>query len=343
MKVVAIILLGLLPVRVIAQEEQTQDTLRNLFVQRFPDKFFVWPVLKQRNLFFDISPKNERTKVLNYRPNNSFGLGFGVYLFEVVAEVTMAVPLNEKSRTTYGNSDVRDLQINFLGKNWGGDVYHQNYAGFYVADPNNLVTTDDEYAKRPDIDMLNTGINGIYIINHEKFSLRSAYNYSERQLKSGGSMIVTGTLNRMRLRADSSIVGARYNVLFPDGSAFNEMRYTTFSLAPGYTHSFVYRSFFLNASLAMGPAHHWVYYKSGERESYDITINTYADIRVALGYNSQRLFAGMSYVTQSRDIRFDDIRFTSNSSVFKILVGYRFREIGILKKRAIDLVPLTTN
>lgn len=318
-----------------------QDSVRSSYVQRFPDKFFVWPVIKQRNLFFDVSQRSDRTNVLNYRPNNSFGVGLGFYLFEVAFEVTTSIPLNEKSRMTYGESDVRDLQINFLARKFGGDVFRQNYSGFYVADPNQLVSTDDEFARRPDIEMTNTGINWIYIFNHEKFSLRSAYNYSERQLKTGGSFVITGTLNTLRLRADSTILGTRYRDFFPLSGSFDQMHYTTLGLAPGYTFSLVYRSFFLNSSLAVGPAHHWIYFKpAGEPEQFDLAINTYADIRLALGYNSERFFAGISYVTQSRDIRFDDIRFTSNSSVFRILVGFRFREVGILKKRAVDLVPL---
>lgn len=322
------------------RSQNEKDSVRSNYVQRFPDKFFIWPVIKQRNLFFDVSQRSNRTNVLNYRPNNSFGVGLGFYLFEVAFEVTTSIPLNEKSRITYGESDVRDLQINFLAKSFGGDVFRQNYSGFYVADPNQLVSTDKEFAKRPDIEMTNTGVNGIYIFNHEKFSLRSAYNYSERQLKTGGSFVVTGTLNTLRLRADSTILGSRYRDFFPSGSSFDQMHYTTLGLAPGYTFSLVYGSFFLNTSLAIGPAHHWIYYKpAGEREQFDITINTYTDVRMALGYNSQRFFAGMTYITQSRDIRFDDIRFTSNSSVFKILVGYRFREFGILKRRAIELVP----
>lgn len=335
----ALVVYVLFSTNLLAQDDK--DSIRSNYVQRFPDKFFVWPVIKQRSLFFDISQRSDRSKVLNYRPNNSFGMGLGFYLFEVAFEVTTSIPLDEKSRVTYGESDARDLQINFLGRNFGGDVYRQNYAGFYVADPNKLISTDEEFARRPDIEMSNTGINGIYIFNHEKFSLRSAYNYSERQLKTGGSFVVTGTLNTLRLRADSTILGSRYRSFFPLGGSFDQMHYTTFGLAPGYTFSLVYRSFFLNTSLAIGPAHHWIYYKpAGEREQFDITINTYADIRMALGYNSQRCFAGMTYVVQSRDIRFDDIRFTSSSSVFRILAGYRFREVGILKKRAVDLVPL---
>lgn len=333
------VIFGFLSLNVLAQA--SQDSIRGEYVQRFPDKFFIWPVVKQRSLFFDVSQRNDRAKVLNYRPNNSFGIGLGFYLFEVAVEVTTAIPLDEKSRTTYGESDVRDLQINFLGKEFGGDVYNQNYSGFYMADPNKLVVTDEEFAKRKDIELVNTGINGIYIINNQKFSLRSAYNYAERQLKSKGSFVITGTLNHLRLQADSSILGSRYRDLFPAEGSFSQMRYTTLSFAPGYSYSLVYRSFFLNSSLAIGPAHHWIYYKpAGAPEKFDITINTFADIRLALGYNSERFFGGLSYVTQTRDIRFDTIHFTSNSSVFKILFGYRFREFGILKKRAVDLVPL---
>lgn len=323
------------------QAQESQDSVRSKYVQRFPDKFFVWPVIKQRSLFFDISQRSDNSKVLNYRPNNSFGIGLGFYLFEIAFEVTTAIPLNEKNRATYGDSDVSDLQANLLAKNFAATIFRQDYTGFYVADPNRLIATDEEFAKRPDIEMINTGINGIYIFNHEKFSLRSAYNYSERQLKSGGSFVITGTLNNVRLKADSTILGSRYRNFFPSGGSFNQMGYTTVGLAPGYTFSLVYRSFFLNTTLAVGPAHHWIKYKPiGEREQFDISVNTYADVRIALGYNSQRFFAGMSYVSQSRDIRFDDIRITSNSSVFRILMGYRFREVGILKKRAVDFVPL---
>jgi len=339
MRIACIVLFGLVSSSLLAQVKQ--DSVRSKYVQRFPDKFFVWPVIKQRNLSFDVSQRTDNSRVLNYRPNNSFGIGLGFYLFEIAFEVITAIPLNEKNRATYGDSDVSDLQVNLLAKNFAATLFRQDYSGFYVTDPNQLVPTDEEFIKRPDIEMINTGLTGIYIFNNRKFSLRSAYNYSERQLKSGGSFVITGTLNHVQLQSDSTILGSGYNSFFPSGGSFNQMRYSTFGLAPGYTFSLVYRSFFLNTSLAIGPAHHWISYKPvGEREQFDISVNTYADVRVALGYNSQRFFAGMSYVSQSRDISFDDIRVTSNSSVFRILAGYRFREVGILKKRAVDFVPL---
>jgi Domain of unknown function (DUF4421) len=102
----------------------------------------------------------------------------------------------------------------------------------------------------------------------------------------------------------------------------------------------VHRSFFLNGALSIGPAHNWILYSQpGGKENYDIAINTYSDIRVAIGYNGDRIFGGMSLVTQSRYIRFDDIRFANTNTFVKLMIGYRFTEVGVLKKRAKDYIP----
>jgi len=315
--------------------QHASDSVRSEYIQKFPDKFFIWPHFKKRSLSFDIREGNNEK--INYKPNNSFSLGFGVYLFEIAVEISFAMPINDKSQSAYGSTDAREFHANFLGNNWGVDVFRQKYSGFYFADPSRPVS--GIVIKRPDIDLTNTGLNGIYAFNKGNFSLRSAYNYSERQVKSAGSVIITGNLNTLRLSADSVILTRQY-----DPQATNAdlllMRYTTLSIAGGYTYTLVYRSFFLNGALSLGPAHNWIAYsRPGGRENYDVAVNTYSDIRFALGYNSDRIFGGMSLVTQSRYIRFDDIRFANTNTFVKLMIGYRFNESGVLKKRAKDYIP----
>jgi hypothetical protein len=330
-----IVLLLLLIVTQATFGQHAQDSVRSIYIQRFPDHFFIWPLFKKRSLSFDI--RNGDNEKINYKPNNSFSLGLGVYLFEVSAEISFAVPIGEKSQNTFGSTDAREFHINFLGKNWGVDVFRQRYDGFYFTDP--AGSSPDVIIKRPDIELTNTGINGIYAFNKEKFSLKSAYNYSERQLKSGGSFIVTGNLNTFRLLADSVILTKQSTPQSTDSDLLL-MRYTTISVAAGYTYTLVYRSFFLNGAFSLGPAHNWILYsRPGGEENYDIAVNTYTDIRVSVGYNSDRFFGGMSLVTQSRNIRFDDIQFANTNTFAKLLIGYRFNEVGILKKRAKDYIP----
>ncbi len=316
------------------------DSLRDKYIQSFPDKFFLWPVLKKRQQSFEVDNREDQIGKLNYRPNSSFNAGVGMYLFEVGIELTFAVPIDERSSNTYGASDVRDLQANFLGKNWGVDLYTQKYSGFYVPNLNQGASSPDAFIKRSDVELRNTGMNVLHSFNKEKFSLKAAYNYSERQLKSAGSFIITGTLNTFQLQADSTVLPSVSSPFTTATPTFRHFRYTALSVAPGYTYSLIYKSFFLNGVVSLGPAHYWLMYTGKDgNEQYDISINTFADVRVALGYNGERIFGGMSFITQSRNIYFDEIQFANGSYTFKLMVGYRFREVGILKKRAKDYIP----
>ncbi len=86
--------------------------------------------------------------------------------------------------------------------------------------------------------------------------------------------------------------------------------------------------------------HNWILYsRPGENDRYDAAVNTFNDIRVAIGYNSDRFFGGMSLVAQSRSIRFENVKFSNTNTIAKLLIGYRFREVGLLKKRAKDYIP----
>jgi hypothetical protein len=330
-------LIGFLFLSAALSAQDKVDSLRTFYIQEFPDKFSVWPVLKYRTLTFDVSKKNDHYSVL-FKPNNNASIGFGFYLFEVVFELTFAIPINERQQHIFGESDVRDLQMNILTKSWGIDLYRQRYSGFY---------RDDERLKGPingpsraDIDSRNFGVSGFYAFNHRKFSLRSSYNYAERQLRSKGSFIIYGTINSFRTQADSSLLTQAARNHIGAGADVEDLTCTTLSVAPGYSYNFVTNKFFLNGTLTLGPAHHWVYYKyeNGE-EHYDVSFNATTTLRLALGYNNNRFFGGLGLVIQSRAVTFENVRFENASSTFKILIGCRFQEKGILKKRAWEFLP----
>jgi hypothetical protein len=307
----------------------------------FRDHFFVWPVIKQKSLSFEIQNTLDKKEKLTYKPNNAYTLGFGAYLFELGLELTFAVPINEKNQTRYGSSSSRDFQLNVLGKEWGGELFYQHYNHFYVDDPNSPVPPDQPLPQRSDIDTRNLGISSIYIFNDTKFSFKSAFNYAERQLKSSGSFLLMGNINSFKVTADSSIIDAQ--ILTHQGlqADFKELKHTTFSIAPGYAYNLIYKDFFLNATLFLGPAHNWIYYEREDGSSKnDTNINLFSAFRVGIGYNSEKLFAGLNFISQARNVEFEGIRFTNSSSTFRLLVGYRFKEFGILKKSVRDLPPL---
>jgi hypothetical protein len=318
--------------------QNSSDSIRSRYIERFPNYFFLWPVIKQRSTSFDV--KNQTTgQRLTYKPNGDYGLGFGMYIFEMGFELTFSVAPKPSSQAIYGHSKVSDLQLNVLGKGFGLDLFTQHYSGFYRTDSNNPVPPGMPYPDRPDISVWNTGINGIYIFNKNKYSLRAAYNFSERQLKSGGSFILSGTVNTFSLRADSAVYGGNYLPAFGTTGDFQKLDYTTLSVAPGYAHTLVAGNFFINGSLSIGPANHWITYQSSTGTKSESKLNSFADFRLAFGYNSDRFFTGMSFILQARNIKYEQLEFTSSNSTFKMVIGYRFKEIGILKWRVWDLLP----
>jgi hypothetical protein len=295
-------------------------------------------LLKQRRLDFEITDLPEKSRRLIYKSNSPFALGLGAYLFEVGLELTFAIPLDERSKEIYGPSDARDIQLNVFTKKWGLDVYRQKYSGFYIDDPSIEIPDNSPYPQRADVRSSNTGVTWSYIFNHKKFSLRSSYNFAERQIKSAGSVILFTTVAGFKTRGDSAIVGDVYRDYYGLDARIQQIKSTTFSIVPGYTYNLIYKGFFLTGTLAIGPSHNWLSYTSEDGDSKDdIEFRAFFVARVAIGYSNDRFFTGLSFGSQGGSLKFDTIQLTNSSGTFKLLVGYRFGETGFLKKRLVDL------
>lgn len=284
--------------------------------------------------------KDDNRNAVAFKPNNASTLGLGFYLFEIVMEVTFAIPMGEQKKEIYGETKARDLQINLLARSWGVDLYHQKYSGFYKDDSRYPIPPGTPYPQRPDIDTKNFGISGFYAFNHRKFSLRSSYNFADRQLRSKGSFILYGTLNSFKANADSALLSDPVQSDFGNGADTKDIQCTTLGIAPGYSFNVVLKKFFINATATVGPAHDWIYFQTESKEEhYDLSFNTTYSLRLAAGFNSGRFFGGIGTVLQGRSMKYEDIRFENSSTTTRVLIGYRFRERGSLKKHIWDFIP----
>lgn len=320
-------------------KQSKYDSTRSVYIQSFPDHFFLWPVLKQRSLEFRLQDVPDGDSRLVYRPNRPYSLGAGVYMFELVLELTGSLPVSDHSEAIYGESRARDLQLNVFGKKWGVDLYRQKYEGFYLDDPRTRHPPNTPYPQRSDIYTRNLYGTVSYTFNHQKFSLRSAYNYTERQLKSSGSFLLFGTISGFKTRGDSALMGPDYVSRFGADASIMEIRSTHVGIAPAYSYSLIHRKgFFINALLALGPANNWIRYETeGGDQLNDIRFTTFYVARIAMGYNGDKFFAGLSYSGQSATARFESIRLQSSTGTLKVLFGIRLREFGILKRRVAEI------
>jgi len=81
---------------------------------------------------------------------------------------------------------------------------------------------------------------------------------------------------------------------------------------------------------------------SGLRKSA-VQLNVFTDLRLSFGYNGVRVFSGITYNQQSRNINYEGLRFTSSNNVIKFAIGYRFRAVGILRKTVGDFLRPKTS
>src|SRR5690606_18116756 len=136
----------------------------------------------------------------------------------------------------------------------------------------------------------------------------------------------------------SAVLDSTYFEQVGEGASCNRLRYTRFSVAPGSAYNSVLRNFFLSLAVRVGPGPNWVNYtRDGPRAPYARSIKTSSSAGAGLGYSGKRFFGGLNFVRQSRNVGFDDIRSTNSSGTFRFLLGYRFRESGILKKSVWDI------
>ncbi|MCC8174401.1 MAG: DUF4421 domain-containing protein [Odoribacter sp.] len=117
-------------------------------------------------------------------------------------------------------------------------LYGHNYKGYFT----NNKDKNTQNRTRYDMRIAKFGLIGQYFFNNNRFSPRAAFNQSERQKKSAGSLIVGGGFYITRISADSIEI-------------INEStRKTNFHIAPsvGYAYSFIFkRNFHITASLSL--------------------------------------------------------------------------------------------
>lgn len=320
-------------------EATDRDSLRSQYIHSYSDYFFLGPLIEKDNLDFELISTEDNQKRYAFKTNIAYSLGVNLNLFDVNLRVSFSTSLATQSKSLYGSSDVKDIQLTAITRRWFADGFYQEFGGFYIDSSNADIPSGQPYPQRADIITSNYGVSFAYIFNHQKFSLKAPYIFGERQKVSKGSFLLNYVLSSFAMKADSALITQNQRSGWGSGSDVTQLRFTSLGIGPGYSHTFVMNKFFLNLTLVVGPAHYWIQYKEeSDVVHQDIRIDGYSVGRVGLGYNGDRFFAGLSVNTQSRNIRFEEVTLQNGMATFRLVTGYRFREAGFLKRRAVELI-----
>lgn len=223
------------------------------------------------------------------RTNNPISLGVGVSWKNMGLSFSNAFGfLRDKNK---GKTESLEFQYHGYTSKLTYDIFLQHHQGFYEDhDLKNRI-----YNIYPDIQLNMHGGSMHYVWNNKHFSYKAAFNQSERQLKSSGSLLTGVSLYYSRVRSDSTII-------------FEKMQKNhenlQFGISAGYIYTWVIdRQWSMTGALTLGASignNHLSKFFKNKMEIYPS-----GNGRFAVGYNNKDWFVGTSFLYNRTYLFFD--------------------------------------
>jgi hypothetical protein len=277
----------------------------------------------------------DKWKGLRYNTNRRIILGLGANYSIFGLNIGFNLPFNRKDEDKYGQSDYLDLQSHIYARKFNVDLYLQFYEGFYIANPTKILNewpSNDTFPKRPDINTFSIGFNFQYIFNYRKYSYKAAFVQNEWQKKSAGSFTAGMEAFYIISQGDSSMIPSD---VYPEdifyGLKYRRSDILNIGVHGGYYYTLVIsRHVFISAGLSVGPSigYSWLDRDDDQKlQTSGINLNLNGLARAAMGYNSERIYVGVSFLHQLllNQLPVKEIWSQFNTGNFRINVVYRFR------------------
>lgn len=308
-------------------------------IKTYDDHILVRTGITNRSLNFNLSPREDGlTKYLErlwYRPNVSSTLGLGVrfkglgisYAFKIMDD-PLVDELTNKSKYT-------DLRINSLGRKVGYDINYQDYQGFFRSNfdingldnlfnsVKNLASQDSVFTK-DDLRIRSYSASMYYVFHPNDFSYRSAFIFDERQLISGGSFLVNGSINLTKISTDSSIVPSNIEIAFHPSALYSDANFYTLAIAPGYAYNFIYKEKFY-ASLGVSAMAGLAFFEGKKDNSNSSFLRPSLNgvARFSLGYHGPIWITGASLTGDFKAVNLPSAQFRTSVLELSFFVAYR--------------------
>jgi hypothetical protein len=268
--------------------------------------------------------------VMNYNSNAPAvnGLDFAYDKLSLSFSYQTVTPVNSVAE---GNSSSGGFGLSFGGDKWQLESTVRFYNWFYDKNTANYDTAfkpGKPYYQVPSMSVSNFKLKFMYFPNHRKYSYDAAYACNERQIKSAGSMVITGNIYYNYLQTDTSIIPYYVRSYYSSNSDINGLSTTALSIGVGVTGTLViYKRFFLNAIFVLGPELQYDQYSHyfSDTKSSGGYVNWSGDFRLAFGFNGRNFFYIFNSVNDFSDYKNGPVSITGNFNSVSFTIGYRFK------------------
>ena len=303
-----------------------QSKYDSSYVVSYKKRLLLRAYVAERKLAFSFFPVGNSNLVFRLHPNIRTTMGIGFNYRRISYSFSVPIRPAAASEEKYGRSKYSDMQINYYGGKWCGDLYYQRYQGYYINNPRYVFNGWDEkqYPLRQDVSAFHAGVNGYIVFNHRRFSLKAAFNQTQKQLRSAGSPLFMASVSVLRLHNDSSLIPVRTTLPVADKYTFENGRFYTLSVLPGYAYHYVRGNFFISSTALIGGGMQLQHYQLNGREKEQLRSEVKAVLRMVVGYSTRHLFTGVHGILDMQTAPVHNIRLISVITNARWTVGYRF-------------------
>ncbi len=270
-------------------------------------------------------------KSLEYSINSKTNFGVGFSYKGIGLEFLFSPRGLNNDNAKYGKSQQFSISSSANTRRFIYDVYLRSNQGFHTTTgtpiPNDT-TGALAYYYRPDIVNINIGTEIVYLFNNKHFSSSAPYNFTQRQKKSAGTMLLGSFFSLYSINADSVIIPDSLKDRFKPEVQFKNAGSITLGLSFGYTYTFIFGKYwFFNIYTLPGFALQQYYSTNADNQQTksNAAIGLAMQSRIAFGYNRTRYFFGFSVMGNNYTINNDKkSSLNYNFGIARLYYGYRF-------------------
>jgi hypothetical protein len=246
-----------------------------------------------------------------------FGLSIGVNTFP--------------SQDTYkkGTSKNTTIAFSFGTNKLAFETSYRNFKGFYDRNTENYTIgfgPNSPYFRIPSMQFVGLKFKMMYYANHRKFSYKSAYASTHRQLKSAWSPVFSVGAYYNNLSTDSTFFPKQIAPFYSVDRGLTEIGVKGISSGGGASGNLIFlKDFFLNATILLALESQWRNYEYVDKaKNNGIHFAFGGDLRTSLGYNSERFMCFFSFLYDFSKWNSQSVNFNNQYLSGQLNLTYRF-------------------
>lgn len=318
----------------IASSLFAQKTWDSTYYRKYRDRLIISVFQSYRNYNMNISQKlvedTGGVSKIGYVAESNLISGIEINY----DKISFAIGFKSKSPTNQqqkGDTKYTNLSLNIGGNRWIIENSYRSYRGFYDKNTAKYDTSFHRtgiYTQSPSLRSEAYKTKFLFFTNANKFSFKSGYSCSCRQLRSAFSFVLSANVYYNRLNSDSSFVPLTIRNYYDTHQSVNGLNVFAFSVYGGGSFNLVlWKALFLNLTLIIGPEQQWrTYHYLEPQSSTNLFYSSISgDFRGSLGLNFKKFFVLFSSTSDFSWYNSNSMEYLSKYYAFNFSLGYRFK------------------